>query len=108
MSAFVQGRLANHEDTSSFHAGLLKREAEGKAEFTPFKRDVGSSLQVIRNANLASRLYPEVRMFRYSNSPTQSLLAALMGGATDTTGVTIQTLVLSMIGRLQQTSHLRA
>lgn len=39
LSQMVQDRLDSGEATSSFHAGLLEREREGKAELTPFERD---------------------------------------------------------------------
>jgi hypothetical protein len=39
MSQQVQQRLAAGEDTSSFHAGMLKREEEGVKELSPFYRD---------------------------------------------------------------------
>jgi hypothetical protein len=39
MADMVAERLANGEDTSSFMAGLLEREKEGKALITPFERN---------------------------------------------------------------------
>jgi cytochrome P450 len=39
MADLVAQRLANGEDTSSFMAGLLTREKEGKALITPFERN---------------------------------------------------------------------
>ena len=41
LSLYVQDRLSKNSDTSSFHAGLLRRETEDKPEMTPFIRDVG-------------------------------------------------------------------
>jgi hypothetical protein len=39
LSKMVQDRLAAGEDTSSFHAGLLALEREGKSNLTPLERD---------------------------------------------------------------------
>jgi hypothetical protein len=39
LSKGVADRLAAGEDTSSFHAGLLEREKEGKSDLTVFERD---------------------------------------------------------------------
>jgi hypothetical protein len=59
----VEDRLARDEDTSCFHAGLLRREAEGKQEFSPFVRDVRTRAFAGLFAERSGRLFLAVRSF---------------------------------------------